>query len=558
MSGTFGGEGRFPSVWREPTLRFFLAFFALIGHPSQTAAQGEYHWSDQFGNKSTLLNGTVIAGVSDLGAVFYNPGRLAQILRPEFLLTAEAFEMTQVEAMAGTGEKDQIEQVKIRGLPSLVSGVFTLPSLPGHRFAYSFLTRRHSDSNLLSTSKEEGDFYPDIPGQEIYLGSWETVSKLDEKWVGITWARPISPRVSLGLSTFMTYRGRTRRVETNDRVVTGGGEASVVSRFREYRFSSYGLVWKGGVAVERNGFRVGLTATTPEITPLGSGSVRYEDLFVRPGTPGAGSPADVAVLFHEKGLKTRTHSPISLGAGVSWIISRGEIHLGGEWYSGVSRYRVLGADSIPGPISGEAYAYEVVDELKPVFNIGLGIEWQVSQALSAYGSLIRDASAASGDLPSPFSFESQVGSSIFNGDGFHAGGGLSVESRWVHLTAGATYGEVRGKMERPFGSATMDSGLGVPELEEIRTLRRRWRFLLGFSIPLVRGTSLEGGGRERSNGSSPAPHTARGNSQRFTVRERPQTEPEDVKGPEWPHAGDDALLPGTFGCPGPAPARRAR
>jgi hypothetical protein len=501
MSGASGEKGRVPSMWWEPTLWFFLAFFALIGHPSQTAAQGEYHWSDQFGNKSTLLNGTVIAGVSDLGAVFYNPGRLAQILRPEFLLTAEAFEMTQVEAMAGTGEKDQIEQVKIRGLPSLVSGVFTLPSLPGHRFAYSFLTRRHSDSNLLSTSKEEGDFYPDIPGQEIYLGSWETVSKLDEKWVGITWAGPMSPRVSLGLSTFMTYRGRTRRVETNDRVLTGGGDASVVSRLREYRFSSYGLVWKGGVAVERNGFHVGLTVTTPEITPLGSGSVRYEDLFVRPETPGAGSPADVAVLFHEKGLKTRTHSPFSLGAGVSWMIPRGEIHLGGEWYSGVSRYRVLGADSIPGPISGEAYAYEVVDELKPVFNIGLGVEWQVSQALSAYGSLIRDASAASGDLPSPFSFESQVGSSILNGDGFHAGGGLSLESRWVDLTAGATYGEVRGKMEGPSGAAATATGLGIPELTEIRTLRRRWRFLLGFSIPLVRETSTQGRIQETPDGS---------------------------------------------------------
>lgn len=526
MSGTFGEVGRSPSTWWESTLWIFLAFSALLGHPSSIAAQGEYHWSDQFGNKSTLLNGTVIAGVSDLGAVFYNPARLAQILRPEFLLTAEAFEMTQVEVMAGKGEKDQIEQVKLRGLPSLVSGVFTLPSLPGHRFAYSFLTRRHSDSNLLSTSEEEGDFYPDVPGQEIYLGSWETVSKLDEKWVGLTWSRPTSHRVSLGLSTFMTYRGRTRRVETNQRVLTGSGEATVVSRFREYRFSSYGLVWKGGVAAELGAVRVGLTVTTPELTPLGSGSVRYEDLWVRPGTPGPGAPADVAVLFHEKGLKARTHSPLSLGAGVSWMIPRGEIHLGGEWYSGVSRYRVLGADSIPGPISGEAYAYEILDELKPVFNFGLGIEWQVSQALSAYGSLIRDASAASGDLPSPFSFESQVGSSIFNGNGFYAGGGLSLESKWVDLTAGATYGEVRGRMERPFGPATMDSGLGIPEVDEVRTLRRRWRFLLGFSIPLV--------------------------------REGPQTELGDVGESRWPRAGDHAIYPGTLEGPGSAPTRSVR
>lgn len=37
--------------------------------PTPSASQSEYHWSDQFGNRSTLLNGTMIGSVSDLSFV---------------------------------------------------------------------------------------------------------------------------------------------------------------------------------------------------------------------------------------------------------------------------------------------------------------------------------------------------------------------------------------------------------------------------------------------------------------------------------------------------------
>ena len=87
----------------------------LASSLSPLAGQSEYHWSDQFGSRSTLLNGTVIGGVSDLGAVFYNPARLAQLHRPGFLLTAEAFEVNQVEV--GRGETNELEQSNFRGAP---------------------------------------------------------------------------------------------------------------------------------------------------------------------------------------------------------------------------------------------------------------------------------------------------------------------------------------------------------------------------------------------------------------------------------------------------------
>jgi len=480
---TGSGHG---TATRTPRLGALLVGTAVAfwGAGRPVAAQSEYHWSEQFGNKSTLLNGTVIGGVSDLGAVFYNPGRLAQLLRPGFLLTAQAFEVTYMEVKVGEGERNQVEQASLRGLPSLVSGMFTIPSLPGHRFAYSFLTRRRGDSNLLFTADERGDFLPSIPGEEHYLGTAEFVSKLDENWVGLTWATNLSSRWSLGVSTFGTYKGRRRRVEVDTRTLGENGAVSTFSRLREYRFASYGLLWKAGLAAEMERFRFGISVTTPEITPLGSGSLRYENLRIPSDGVGDDSAGSEVVVFREDGLEVTTHSPFSFGGGISWIRPRAEIHLSAEWYSGLSRYRILGVDSIPSQTSGEVLQYRVVDELEAVFNIGAGVELQVSDAFSAYGSIARDGSAASGDLSRPFAFGPKVSNSISTADGYFLGAGVSFQARWIDLTVGATFGATHEALDYPFSPGVP---LEPPLLQDtsVGASRQRWRFLIGFSIPMV-------------------------------------------------------------------------
>ena len=41
--------------------------------------QDSHYWTQQYGTKSMLLSGSVIGGVEDLGAVYYNPARLSVI-----------------------------------------------------------------------------------------------------------------------------------------------------------------------------------------------------------------------------------------------------------------------------------------------------------------------------------------------------------------------------------------------------------------------------------------------------------------------------------------------
>ena len=65
------------TMGRIKNLILLCVLFA--GMTKNVVGQDGHYWSEDFGNKSMLLSGTANASVDDLGAVFYNPGRLGQI-----------------------------------------------------------------------------------------------------------------------------------------------------------------------------------------------------------------------------------------------------------------------------------------------------------------------------------------------------------------------------------------------------------------------------------------------------------------------------------------------
>ena len=70
----------------------------------QVRAQDGHYWTENYGNKSMLLSGTVNASVNDLGAVYYNPGRLGQIENPAFVINAKVYEWRTLKVEDGVDE----------------------------------------------------------------------------------------------------------------------------------------------------------------------------------------------------------------------------------------------------------------------------------------------------------------------------------------------------------------------------------------------------------------------------------------------------------------------
>jgi hypothetical protein len=126
-----------------------------------------------------------------------------------------------------------------------------------------------------------------------------------------------------------------------------------------------------------------------------------------------------------------------------------------------------------------------VDELKPVFNFGIGVEWLVGDAFSAYGSLVTDASSAPENPNSFLEFGGEVRNSTSQADGFYLGAGVSFEARWIDLTAGFSYGAREEERENPFMAGSPGFGQAGLGPTSVGLSERRWRFLLGFTIPMV-------------------------------------------------------------------------
>ncbi|MCK5702698.1 MAG: long-chain fatty acid transport protein, partial [Cyclobacteriaceae bacterium] len=116
-------------------LLILISISVFLGIYSQNYAQDGHYWSENYGNRSMLLSGTVNASVEDLGAVFYNPGRLGLIENPAFVISAKVYEWSTIRIKDGLDEGVDLNQSSFGGAPSLVAGTFSVPFLKDHKFA---------------------------------------------------------------------------------------------------------------------------------------------------------------------------------------------------------------------------------------------------------------------------------------------------------------------------------------------------------------------------------------------------------------------------------------
>jgi hypothetical protein len=324
------------------------AILGLLGASGSTAAAQEAHyWSEQFGNRSMLLGGAVIGSVFDLGAVFYNPGRLGLIDNPAFVLSAKAYQWDRY-SIEGEDRDGALKQSKFGGAPSLVAGTFKLPWFEDSQFAYAFLTRQRAESDFFTRVEREGELFPSIPGRDLFQGNGQYNSSLKEEWIGVTWSRSLGEGFSIGLSTFVTTTTRGQDLWADLRALGELGDVATLFSRRAYSYDSYGALWKAGLAFERNDWGLGLTVTTPRISALGSGSAEYESILSNlPDTTVNGQPA-VFETSYQSGLDATLKSPFSIGVGVGKNLGNFTIHASSEWFGKVAPYEILTSEPFIG------------------------------------------------------------------------------------------------------------------------------------------------------------------------------------------------------------------
>ena len=74
-----------------------IALLMALWAPPFAAAQDAHYWTYGYGPIGQLTEGTLVGGVSDLSAVFYNPGALALLDKPRFVVGLTSVELANID-----------------------------------------------------------------------------------------------------------------------------------------------------------------------------------------------------------------------------------------------------------------------------------------------------------------------------------------------------------------------------------------------------------------------------------------------------------------------------
>lgn len=450
---------------------------SLITHGSTLQAQEGNYKFENFGNQSVLLNGNVTGSVEDLGLVYYNPARLGLIENPSFTVGGKAYEWSRYyfDDVLDTGESLNANQ--FGGLPATLAGTFSIKSLPGHKFAYSIISRFRSDIRLRYDSGlvPPADSDPESPlGQQ--LTELRFRDQLKDDWFGITWAYSLTESLSVGVSLFGSAYLNTGRgdILINQELETG--EVVTYTNRVDYRQRTYGGQIRIGAAWNISDIEMGVNIGLPFISVYRSANLNYQESLA-----GLSGDADFVIRENYGDLQSRRRTATSVSYGLGFPWKRHKIHLNLDWYGGVSTY-----DRIEIPEEAIAFLGEnpFRETLKSVVNFGAGGEFYISPSINIIGSFSSDFSAARESI-NLFDYINQSDDEInLLDDIWHGAVGIDLHRPWGKIVVGTSY--ARSGSEVFSAPDIPEDGQAVtPRNISTRINYERWRFIVGVEIPLI-------------------------------------------------------------------------
>jgi len=404
--------------------RATLTIGALLAFGATAArAQDAHYWSLQYGPVGQLLGGTTVGGVNDLSASYYNPGALALIDDPRFLLSFDTFQISSLQVENGAGPGLDLTNRNIRSIPRIVAGEFKLGATGDDRLAYSILTRQQAEFNFQTS----GSNITSPPGQNERAALARLDQRITEYWAGGTWSRKLSENWGIGSSMYLGLRNQRSRTEVITESISETGSNAFIYT-DDFSYTHFRLLWKVGASYRDGPLRVGATLTTPGLGLGGYGSTTLN-------TSRVGTNVDATLAAGvQKNLSTDYRSPTSAALGASYHWKNTAIHASTEWFQAVAPYEVLSPEPFPVAGSDETLYLPFTRHAKSVVNFGLGVEHTFeTKDYGLYASLFRDHSSVQ-----PDSLDA-----IASWDLTHVRGGFTFGTSSVQwaLGAGLAWGE---------------------------------------------------------------------------------------------------------------------
>ncbi|AWW28747.1 long-chain fatty acid transport protein [Echinicola strongylocentroti] len=458
-----------------------LCFFYL----DKSYGQSNHYWTRNYGSESMLLNGSVIGGVTDLGAVYYNPARLALTENPAFIISADVYELNSYRIEDAIGNRKDLKQSSFGGAPSLAAGTIDMKEKSRSTFAYAILLRYDNDFGFSYRDEVTRNVLPNVPGDELFEGELNVTNNLKDQWFGGSWAYKLKDNFSFGVSLFGS---RTEGSKGNKFDMTALDQNKDITKYdysRGYSFQSYGILAKFGAAYSTDHMDLGMTITAPRAHLFGKGSYNYQLYFAAPDDSGI---EDIYTNDYQSDLDIQLKSPLSIGMGASYHLAENKvIHFSAEYFGKISTYNILEAAPHEMQSKPDSTIYfSLTDSRKSIANAGVGVEWFLSKKVSFYGGFSTDFNAAPENTVSFVTQESSASNISFDANFYHVAGGVLLKFKGAEFTLGATHTSGNTDFDKPVNFPTGDNPSDVTIANDGRMLWDRWQFIVSFSVPFLK------------------------------------------------------------------------
>ena len=446
------------------TCRLGLVGLLLGPLAANVAAQDTNYWALQYGPVGQLLGGQVIGSERSLTATYYNPGGLALEDGTTFLLSTESFLLESFSTRPSTDvEIFDTSSTRLGAAPTLVAGALPRSWLGDDtRLAWSFLTRQDLNARLGERLVDPFELGPaGGSASELYLDN-----RVNESWAGLTLSRRLSDTLGIGATLYGVYRGQRSRSEVNALALGPGTGALSALAITDFDYTHFRTLAKLGVSWERNDMRLGLNVTTPSLGLFGWGSAGYTLSFIGVDSDGDGVPDPPALSSQtEDDLDSYYKSSWAVGGGLAWYRGSTRWHASGEWFAPVDRFNVLNL-----PVQDDGPQLILTQQLKSVFNFGVGVEHDLGDETVLYGAAYTDFSASVGDPA--------VNVAVSNWNLYHVSAGMKFRVISNRFTLGATYSF--GGKTRPLGAVIGEENVPGIGNDTLDVSYKRVVVLLGF------------------------------------------------------------------------------
>ena len=246
-----------------------IALLFLVFLSTRSLAQDVNYWISQVGNTSSLLAGAAISGTFDNSGIYYNPGSLPFVENTGISLSGNAFYFKVFNIINGAGDGIPLKASGLTGAPSLISGVIKNKKNPDLSITYAVINMDLVSTLFTVQNNMYYDVIKSIPGNEYYVGTYKYSNHFREDWFGVGWGQKFfNSRFGIGISQFVSFRSQDFLKNSSAQVFETNEPYSVPisthTIYNDFTFRNISLIWKIGVNLELEKFKLGFVVTTPK------------------------------------------------------------------------------------------------------------------------------------------------------------------------------------------------------------------------------------------------------------------------------------------------------